>query len=125
MPDMSNTTYAGLDISNKICLIAGGTSGIGKAIALAYAKAGATVIAGSTNPQKVSAMKSELGKISDGHDAVALDVADPKSVQAAVDHVAKKFGRIDAMVNAAGILKRQPSMEFAIEDFERIIRVNL
>ncbi len=114
--------YPGLDISNMVCLVTGGTSGIGRAIALGFAQAGAKVVAGSTNPDKVSAIKKELGS---GHDAVQLDVADASSVQAAVDHTHKKFGRIDVMVNAAGVIKRQPTLEMPVEEFERIIRVNL
>jgi NAD(P)-dependent dehydrogenase (short-subunit alcohol dehydrogenase family) len=114
--------YSGLDISGKICLVTGGTSGIGRAIALAYAKAGARVVAGSTSESKVAAMKAELGE---GHDCLPVDVTKPQSVQSAVDHVIKKYGRIDAMVNAAGVTKRVPTMEMTLEDWNRIINVNL
>lgn len=114
--------YAGLDISGKVCLISGGTSGIGRAIALGYAAAGARVVAGSTNPDKVAGIKKELGA---GHEAVQLDVSSQESVQNAVDFAAKQFGRIDVMVNAAGVIKRMPTMDFPLEEFERIIRINL
>src|SRR5882724_6890680 len=82
-----------LEITGKVCLVTGGTSGIGRAIALGFAKAGATVVAGSTNPEKVSAMKNELGG---KHDAVRLDVSDEKSVREAVEGTVRKFGRLDA-----------------------------
>ena len=114
--------YSGLDISNKVILVTGGTSGIGRAIALGCAAAGARVVAGSTNPEKVAAIKKELGASCDG---VQLDVSDAASVRAAVEHTARKFGRIDGMVNAAGIIKRVPSLEMDPADFERIVRVNL
>lgn len=114
--------YSGLDISGKVCLITGGTSGIGRAIALAYAQAGAKVVAGSTNPDKVAGIKQELGA---GHEAVQMDVSNPASVQSAIDFALKKFGRIDAMVNAAGVIKRQPTLEMPLAEFERIIRINL
>jgi NAD(P)-dependent dehydrogenase (short-subunit alcohol dehydrogenase family) len=114
--------HPGLDISKKVCLVTGGTSGIGRAIALGFAQAGAQVVAGSTNPDKVSAIKKELGE---GHEAVQINVSDPASVHAAVDFTVQKFGRIDAVVNAAGVIKRQPSLEMTPEEFRRIVDVNL
>ncbi len=117
---MSN--YPGLDISNKVCLVTGGTSGIGRAIALGFAQAGAKVVAGSTNPDKVGAIKKELGQ---GHDAVTINVADEASVRAAVEFTVKRFGRIDNVVNAAGVIKRQPSLEMSADEFRRIVDVNL
>src|SRR5690349_9881136 len=116
--------YSGLDITGKVCLVTGGTSGIGRAIALGCAQAGAKVVAGSTNPEKVAGIKKELEKFGGGHDGVQLDVSDAKSVQAAVDQTVKKYGRIDAMVNAAGVIKRLPTIDFPLEEFERIVRVN-
>ena len=114
--------YPGLDISGKVCLVTGGTSGIGRAIALGFAQAGAKVIAGSTNPEKVAAIKAELGA---GNDAVRLDVSDAANVRQVVEAVAQKFGRLDAVVNAAGVIKKQPSLEMDPAEFERIVRVNL
>jgi NAD(P)-dependent dehydrogenase (short-subunit alcohol dehydrogenase family) len=114
--------YPGLDISNKVILITGGTSGIGRAIAMGCAAAGARVVAGSTNLEKVDAIRKELGASCDG---VQLDVSDAASVRAAVEHTARTFGRIDGMVNAAGIIKRMPSLDMDPADFERIVRVNL
>jgi NAD(P)-dependent dehydrogenase (short-subunit alcohol dehydrogenase family) len=115
-------THPLLDISGKVCFVSGGTTGIGRAMALAFAEAGATVVAGSSNPDKVAAIKKELG---DGHDAVRLDVCDATSVGVAVRHVIERFGRIDALVNAAGITKKQPAIDLPVEEFERIVRVNL
>ncbi|MEA2708778.1 MAG: hypothetical protein QOF78_1379 [Phycisphaerales bacterium] len=114
--------YKPLDVSNKVVLITGGTSGIGRAIALGFAEAGAKVCAGSTNPEKVSAIAKELGH---GHHAVRMDVSDEASVRLAVDETAKKFGRLDVVVNAAGVIMRKPSLELETADFERIVRVNL
>ncbi len=114
--------HPGLSIEGKVCLITGGTSGIGRAIAIAYAQAGAKVIAGSTNPEKVDSIKKELGP---SGQAVQLDVANPQSVQAAVELTVRSFGRVDVLVNAAGVIKRQPTIEMSVEDFERIIRINL
>ena len=114
--------YKGLDVGGKVVLVTGGTSGIGRAIALGFAEAGAKVSAGSTNPDKVAAIARELGA---GHHAVRMDVSDEASVRSAVDETAKKFGRLDVVVNAAGIIMRKPSLELATDDFDRIVRVNL
>src|SRR5580704_6660932 len=114
--------YNGFDISGKVCLITGGTSGLGKAISLAFAQAGAKVVAGSSSAGKVDAIKKELGS---GNDAIQIDVADEKSVIAAVDHTVKKYGRLDAVVNAAGVIQRKPSLDVSVEEFERIVRINL
>ncbi len=115
-------SYSGFDLSNKVVLVTGGTSGIGRAIALGFAQAGAKVMAGSTNPDKVAAIKKELGA---GHDAVQMDVADEASITAAVTKTAQAFGRLDVVVNAAGVIARKPSLEVTREEFERIIKINL
>jgi NAD(P)-dependent dehydrogenase (short-subunit alcohol dehydrogenase family) len=114
--------YKGLDVSGNVVLVTGGTSGIGRAIALGFASAGAKVCAGSTNADKVAAIAKELGA---GHHAVKLDVADEASVRAAVEATKQKFGRIDAVINAAGVIAKKPSLEVTTEEFDRIVRINL
>jgi NAD(P)-dependent dehydrogenase (short-subunit alcohol dehydrogenase family) len=114
--------YSGFDISGKACLVTGGTSGIGRAIAMGLAQSGARVCVGSSNPDKVSAMHKEMGS---GHEAVRIDVADEASVTAAVEYTVKKFGRLDAVVHSAGVIKKQPSLEMPIAEFRRIVDVNL
>jgi NAD(P)-dependent dehydrogenase (short-subunit alcohol dehydrogenase family) len=114
--------YKGLDISGKVCLVAGGTSGLGRAIALGYAQSGAKVVAGSSSADKVAAIRAELGA---DHHAVQLDVSDPESCAAAVAETVRRFGRIDALVNAAGVIKKVPSLEMPVAEFDRIVRINL
>jgi NAD(P)-dependent dehydrogenase (short-subunit alcohol dehydrogenase family) len=115
-------SYSGFDISGKVCLVTGGTSGIGRAIALGFAASGAKVAVGSSSLAKTEAAAKELGS---GHLGVQLDVSDAASVKAAVEATVKQFGRLDAVVNAAGVIKRQPSLEMPPEEFARIVNVNL
>jgi len=115
-------SYPGLSVANKVVLVTGGTSGIGRAIALAFAQGGAKVVAGSTNPDKVAAIKKELG---DGHNAVQMDVSDEASITAAVAKTAELYGRLDVVVNAAGVIARKPSLEVTREEFHRIVNINL
>ena len=114
--------YKGFDISGKVVLITGGTSGIGRAIALGMAQAGGKIVAGSSSEGKVSAIKKELGG---EHEAIQLDVTSEQSVQNAIALAVKRFGRLDAVVNAAGVIARKPSLEVTTDEFERICRVNL
>ena len=113
------------DITGKSILVTGGTSGIGRAIALGCAQAGAKVLAGSTNPDKVAAMKKDLAAFGDHHDATPINVTDEASVKAAFEFAVKKFGRVDGIVHSAGVIKRQPSLEMSVEEWRRIIDVNL
>lgn len=117
--------YPGLDISNHIIVVTGGTSGIGRALALGFAQAGAKVVAGSSNPEKVAAMKKELSALGGTHEATPMNVVDEASVKAALELAVAKFGRIDAVVHAAGVIKRQPSLDMPVEEWRRICDVNL
>lgn len=114
--------YKGLDVSGLAVLVTGGTSGIGRAMALGFAQAGAKVCAGSTNADKVAAIAKELGA---GHHAVQLDVSNEASVKAAIESTKAKFGRIDCVINAAGVIAKKPSLEVTTEEFDRIVRINL
>jgi NAD(P)-dependent dehydrogenase (short-subunit alcohol dehydrogenase family) len=115
-------SHPSLDVTGKVCLITGGTTGIGRTLALGLAEAGARVVAGSSNAEKVAAIRAELGG---EHDVVQVDVADEHSVAAAVEHARRRFDRIDVLVNAAGVTKKQPAIDMPVADFERIVRVNL
>lgn len=116
------SSYKGLEVSGKVCLVTGGTSGIGRAIALGLVAAGAKVIAGSSSESKVAAMKKELGG---DHECVQLDVSNELNVRDALALGVKRYGRIDHVINAAGVIARKPSLEVTTEEFERIVRINL
>jgi NAD(P)-dependent dehydrogenase (short-subunit alcohol dehydrogenase family) len=108
-----------------VALVTGGTSGLGRAIALALAQSGATVIVGSREEAKVADTVAELRAISPGHDGQQLDVGEPSSIQPVFDAVVAAHGRLDILVNAAGTIQKKDPLEVTVEEFERVIRINL
>ena len=117
--------YNGFDIRDKVALVTGGTSGLGRAIALGLADAGARVFAASRDSAKVDETLADLKSRGEGHAGISLDVSEPDSVSACVSSVREQAGRIDILVNAAGVTNRQETIDVSPEDWERVIRINL
>jgi NAD(P)-dependent dehydrogenase (short-subunit alcohol dehydrogenase family) len=117
--------YDGFDIQGKVALVSGGTSGLGRAVAVGMAEAGARVYAGSRDPVKVNDTRDALRLLGEGNDALAFDVADPQSIGEAVGEVVRRAGRLDILVNAAGITHRAPALDMTVEDWDRVLRINL
>jgi NAD(P)-dependent dehydrogenase (short-subunit alcohol dehydrogenase family) len=118
--------FTGFDLTGKVALVTGGTSGLGRAIAVGLAEAGAVVTAGSREAAKVADTVAELRSLSNAaHGGLQLDVADPASIQAAFAAVARDHGRLDILVNAAGTIQKKDPLEVSLEEWERVLRVNL
>ncbi|MHB8050534.1 MAG: SDR family oxidoreductase [Coriobacteriia bacterium] len=109
-------------LTGKVAVVTGGASGIGKAIAEAYHEKGATVVLVDL---KVEAAKAEAAAIGDGVAAYGCDVSDPASVDAVVTEIVEAFGRIDILVNSAGIVALAPAEELGIDAWDMTIKVNL
>jgi NAD(P)-dependent dehydrogenase (short-subunit alcohol dehydrogenase family) len=117
-------TYDGFDLSGRTALITGGTSGLGHAIALGLAKAGASVTVGSRDRDRVDAAVRALREIGEGHDGLEMDVTDYDSIDRAVEQVCQSRRRLDILVNAAGMTVRTPSLDVSMEEFEQISRTD-
>ncbi len=114
-----------LPLENRVALVTGASRGIGKAIALALAGAGADVVAVSTTSEGAEAVRDEVRKAGRRAIAHACDVGRPAEVDGLVKAVLEVFGRVDVLVNNAGIVQRAPMTEMTDADFDRVLQVNL
>jgi len=114
-----------LSLQGKSAVVVGGTSGIGRAIALGLAKAGADVIASSRSSSSVDQTADEIEALGRRSLRILSDVSDRASLQALHDEVMSKFGKVDILVNSAGITKRVPTLECPEELWNSIMEINL
>jgi NAD(P)-dependent dehydrogenase (short-subunit alcohol dehydrogenase family) len=112
-------------LKGKIAVVIGGTQGIGRAIALGLAEAGANVIASSRSAEGVSEMAAELESRGSKTLRLVSDVADRASLQTLHDAVVAEFGHVDILVNSAGITKRIPTLDCPEETWTNIMDINL
>ncbi|WP_279627052.1 SDR family NAD(P)-dependent oxidoreductase [Pantoea conspicua] len=111
-------------LENKVAIITGAASprGIGRATAACFAQHGARIVVLDLDLQAAQASALACG---DGHLGLAADVTDPLSVRRAIDQVLEHYGRIDVLVNNAGITQPVKTLEIGPEDYNRILDVNL
>lgn len=113
------------DLNGRVAVVTGGTTGLGHAIALGLAEAGADVVPSSRGLEKVSAVAAEIEALGRKSMRVASDVLDRASVQALHDAVLKEFGKIDILVNAAGVTHKSPTLEESEAEWSRVMETNL
>jgi NAD(P)-dependent dehydrogenase (short-subunit alcohol dehydrogenase family) len=118
-------TYAPLDLSGRVAVVVGGTSGIGQAIALGLAEAGAHVVPTSRRIEQVEATAAEVERRGRQSLRLTSDVTDRASLERLLAGTVKGLGKVDIMVNAAGRTKRVPSLDMAEEDWQAILETNL
>ncbi len=118
-------TYSKLELNGKVAVVVGGTSGIGRAIALGFAEAGADVVPTSRRAEQVENTAREIEKLGRRSLRVTSDVADRASLERVLSEAVGAFGKVDVLDNSAGTTKRAPTLTFLEEDWNNIIDTNL
>jgi NAD(P)-dependent dehydrogenase (short-subunit alcohol dehydrogenase family) len=108
-------------LSEKVAVVTGAARGIGRAIAERFLAQGYRVALLDVDAATLARTEQELGDVL----ALECDVAVPEQVRASVDRVSARFGRIDALVNNAGIAVFKPLLETSFEEWSRVLDVNL
>ena len=109
-------------LPNRICIITGGGSGIGRATCLLFAREGATVVVADKSEETASAVAARAGN---GAVAMSVDVADSRAVEGMIRNTVERFGRIDVLVNNAGYGIPGSVTETDEADWNRLMAVNV
>lgn len=112
-------------LAGKVALITGGGTGIGRAIAVAFAREGASVAVAGRRLEKVKEVANAIEKQGGAALALQCDVSHEKDAERAVSETAKKFGKLDVLVNNAGALSVSTVDTITEDDWDRVISVNL
>lgn len=112
-------------LTDRVAVVTGGSRGLGRGIALALAAAGAHVAPVSRTADDLEVVAGEVRALGRRALPVAADVTDEASVQAMVQRVVDRLGRIDILVNSAGIVAIKPTIEFPVDEWQQIMDVNL
>ena len=114
-----------LSLEGKIAVVTGGTSGIGRALSLGLADAGADVVATARRQQQVDETAAEIEARGRKALRLASDVCDRASLDALLAATLEKFGKVDILINCAGKIKRTPTLTQPEEEWTDIINTNL
>jgi NAD(P)-dependent dehydrogenase (short-subunit alcohol dehydrogenase family) len=117
--------YRGLDLKGKTAVVIGGTSGIGHAIAMGLAHAGAGVIASGRRSDEVKAIADAIEAVGSRSLSVTVDVTDRASLENLLSAALAAFGKVDILVNSAGRIQRAPTIESSESDWQEILDTNL
>ena len=112
-------------LQNKVAVITGGAQGIGRAIALGMGREGAKVVVADLQAEKAKIVAGEVQSIGSDAIAVEVNVASEPSVQRLADQAFERFGRVDILINDAGVYLKSPVVTKTEEDWDRTMNVNL
>ena len=118
-------TLASLQLNGKTAVVIGGTSGLGRAISLGLAEAGADVVASARRQEQVDATAAEVEARGRKTLRLACDMQDRSSLERLLAQTIAQFGKVDTLVNSAGKIKRAPTLTFPEDEWRDIIDTNL
>jgi glucose 1-dehydrogenase len=115
-----------MPLQNKVAIVTGGNSGIGKAIALGLARAGANIVIDYiSDPAATDALETAIVALGERAIGVDADVSRVEQLQTLIDAAVNQFGRVDVMVNNAGVETRTSVLDTTEEQYERVLSINL
>jgi 3-oxoacyl-[acyl-carrier protein] reductase len=115
-----------LGLTGRTALVTGGTRGVGRATVLALARAGVRVVSCYREEHdRVEALRRELADLGAGHELVRADLAQPGAVDALMDTVERRLGRLDLVVNNAAVSVRGPFTAVSMDDWQRLADTNV
>jgi NAD(P)-dependent dehydrogenase (short-subunit alcohol dehydrogenase family) len=117
--------FSKLDLSGRVAVVIGGTSGIGRALAHGLAEAGADVVPSSRRSEQVDATAAEIEAIGRRTIKCTSDVADRDSLQELLEKTVQDLGKVDILINCAGTTKRTPTLDVSDDEWNMIIETNL
>ncbi len=113
------------DLTGKIALVTGGTHGLGMAIAVGLANAGAKIVVNDIDKEKLEHAKQEYKKQGVDVATFLFDVTSEESVDKGITAIEKEVGYIDILVNNAGIIRRIPLLDMEVAEFELVLKVDV
>ena len=117
--------YSGLDLTLKTAVVIGGTSGIGRTLAVGFAQAGANVVATGRREDLVRSVAEEVRAFGRRSLVFTCDVNSRASIEALHAAVIKEFGHVDILLNAAGVTRKTPSLDVSEGEWNQIFDTNL
>jgi len=117
--------HPALDLNSKTAVVIGGTSGIGLTLAKGLSAAGASVVPSGRRRELVESVAADIKNTGRGSLAITCDVTDRSSLQALLNAACAEFGKVDILVNCAGITQRTPILDMSESDWNGILDTNL
>jgi glucose 1-dehydrogenase len=115
-----------MNLKGKVAIVTGGNSGIGAAIVIALAKHGANIVIDYiSHPEATDELEKEVAALGDQAIGIEADVSKVADLQKLIDHAVEKFGRVDVMINNAGVETRTSVLDTTEAQYEKVLEVNL